>query len=230
MPVTPQLVRFGVFELDLSTGELCKNGRKLRLQEQPFRLLNMLLEHPGQVVSRDRLKEALWPADTFVDFDHSLNAAIAKLRQTLGDSADNPRFLETLARRGYRFIAPVELVNGNSAATQLIEKDHPVHSGALEDDERAPLNSRPETKILVLGWTTIPAALLAFAFWFWLRSQPGEAELVKLTDDAGLTTNPAISADGKLLAYASDRGSSGHNEYLDSATRARWKLCATNTW
>ena len=77
MPVTPQLVRFGVFELDLNTGELCKNGRKLKLQEQPYRLLSLLLEQPGQTVTRDRLKEVLWPSDTFVDFDHSLNAAIA---------------------------------------------------------------------------------------------------------------------------------------------------------
>lgn len=94
MPVNTQLVRFGVFELDLISGELCKNGRKLRLQEQPFRLLHLLLEHPGQAVTRDRLKEALWPADTFVDFDHSLNAAIGKLRQALSDSAENPRFIE----------------------------------------------------------------------------------------------------------------------------------------
>src|SRR4051812_21507602 len=107
MPVTPQLVRFGLFELDLTTSDLWKNGRKLKLQEQPARLLNLLLENPGEIVTRDKLKEALWSADTFVDFDHSLNAAIAKLRQVLGDSAENPRFIETLARRGYRFIAPV---------------------------------------------------------------------------------------------------------------------------
>jgi DNA-binding winged helix-turn-helix (wHTH) protein len=112
-------VRFGVFELDLNTGELCKNGRKLKLQEQPFRILNLLLEQPGQTVTRERLKEVLWPSDTFVDFDHSLNAAIAKLRQALGDSAENPRFIETLARRGYRFIAPVEITgNGQNRASK----------------------------------------------------------------------------------------------------------------
>ena len=85
MPVSPDLVRFGVFELDPSSGELRRNGRKLKLQEQPFRVLNLLLQEPGQAVTRDKLKESLWPADTFVDFDHSLNAAVAKLRQALGD-------------------------------------------------------------------------------------------------------------------------------------------------
>ena len=85
MPVGSELVRFGVFELDLNTGELRRNGRKLKLQEQPFQVLNLLLDQPGQVVAREKLKESLWSADTFVDFDHSLNAAIAKLRQALGD-------------------------------------------------------------------------------------------------------------------------------------------------
>ena len=100
-------VRFGTFELDLDSGELRRSGVKLKLQEQPFRLLAMLLERPGEVVTREEVRERLWSADTFVDFDHSLNTAIKKLRQALGDSAENPRFIETLARRGYRFIAPV---------------------------------------------------------------------------------------------------------------------------
>src|SRR6185503_20156203 len=103
MPVNSKPVRFGVFELDLNSGELAKNGRKSKLQEQPFRVLSLLLEARGEVITRERLKEALWPGDTFVDFDHSLNAAIAKLRQALGDSAESPRFVETVARRGYRF-------------------------------------------------------------------------------------------------------------------------------
>src|SRR6476646_7567381 len=108
MPRVPQVVRFGLFEVDLSEGTLAKNGRTIKLQEQPFRLLAMLLEQPGETVTRERLKEALWSGDTFVDFDHSLNAAVAKLRQALGDTAENSRFIETLPRRGYRFIAPVE--------------------------------------------------------------------------------------------------------------------------
>ncbi len=103
-----QIVRFGIFEADLKSGELRKNGIKIKLQEQPFQVLAMLLEHPGDVVTREDLRQRLWPADTFVDFDHSLNTAINKLREALGDSASNPRFVETLARRGYRFLAPVQ--------------------------------------------------------------------------------------------------------------------------
>ena len=102
------IVRFGVFEADLQSGELSRNGAKVRLQEQPFQILSLLLQKPGEVVTREELRARLWPADTFVDFDHGLNAAIKRLRDALGDSAENPRFVETLARRGYRFIAPVE--------------------------------------------------------------------------------------------------------------------------
>jgi DNA-binding winged helix-turn-helix (wHTH) protein len=103
----PRVVRFGTFEVDVPTGELRKNGIKLKLQEQPFQVLCILLEHPGEVVTREELRSRLWPADTFVDFDHSLNAAVKRLRDALGESADAPVFIETLARRGYRFIATV---------------------------------------------------------------------------------------------------------------------------
>ncbi len=102
-----RIVRFGVFELDLSAGELRKSGAKLRLQGQPFQVLAILLDRAGDVVTREELQKQLWPSDTFVDFDHSLNTAINKVREALGDSASSPRFVETLARRGYRFIAPV---------------------------------------------------------------------------------------------------------------------------
>jgi cholera toxin transcriptional activator len=121
-----RIARFGVFELDLAAGELRKNGAKLRLQEQPFQVLALLLERAGEVVTREELRQQLWPADTFVDFDHSLNTAVNKLRETLGDSASSPRYIETLARRGYRFIAPVQNIVGTSAA----EKDH-VGTAAL---------------------------------------------------------------------------------------------------
>ena len=103
-----RLLRFGVFELDLDAGELRKNGRRVRLQGQPFQVLVALLENAGRVVTRDDLRDKIWPADTFVDFDHSLNTAVNKIRESLGDSASSPRFVETLARRGYRFIAPVD--------------------------------------------------------------------------------------------------------------------------
>jgi TolB-like protein/Flp pilus assembly protein TadD len=106
----PRCARFGTFEVDLRTGEVRKAGLKIRLQAQPFQVLARLLEHPGEMVTREELRKKLWSTDTFVDFDHGVNTAINKIRQALGDSAENPRFVETVARHGYRFIAPVEAV------------------------------------------------------------------------------------------------------------------------
>src|SRR6202790_555643 len=110
------LLRFGVFEVDMTAGELRRNGARVRLQEQPFQVLTTLLQNAGQVVTRDELREKIWPADTFVDFDHSVNTAVNKIRESLGDSASSPRFVETLARRGYRFLAPVQPAEAKSAA------------------------------------------------------------------------------------------------------------------
>ena len=121
MPMPPssdeeKLLRFGVFQLDPAAGELRKSGARIRLQEQPFQVLAVLLENAGRVVTREDLRQKIWPADTFVDFDHSLNTAVNKIREALGDSASSPRFVETLARRGYRFIAPVNGVEAAAAA------------------------------------------------------------------------------------------------------------------
>ena len=102
-----RILCFGSFEVDVVSGELRRQGLKIRLQDQPFRLLVLLLERAGEVVTREEVREKLWPADTYVDFDHSLNTAARKVREALGDSAEAPRYVETLARRGYRFIAPV---------------------------------------------------------------------------------------------------------------------------
>ena len=108
LPSSPMLSTSGSLKLTFALGELRKHGLKVKIQEQPFRVLALLLEQPGEIVAREELRKKLWPAETFVDFEHGLNAAINKLREALGDSADNPRFVETLHRRGYRFIAPVE--------------------------------------------------------------------------------------------------------------------------
>src|SRR5260370_22797498 len=102
--LAPKFVRFGIYEVDLRTSELRKHGRKIRLQEQPCRILAILLEQRGEVVTRAELRKRLWSDDTFVDFDHSLNTAIMPLREALTDSADNPRFIETLPRHGHRLI------------------------------------------------------------------------------------------------------------------------------
>src|SRR5271156_7239459 len=102
--------RFGAFEVDMRSGEVRKHGIRLKLQGQPFQVLAHLLEHPGEVVTREELRQKLWPGDTFVDFDTGLNSAIKKLRDALSDSAEEPRFIETLPRRGYRWLVPVECV------------------------------------------------------------------------------------------------------------------------
>jgi cholera toxin transcriptional activator len=131
----PRVVRFGVFEADLRSGELRKSGARVRLQEQPFQVLAQLISRPGEIVTRDQLRQKLWPADTFVDFDHSLNTAINKIREALGDSASNPRFVETLARRGYRFIAPVQ-----SAPTAAVATNNGISQPGAQ---RAPVAAAP---------------------------------------------------------------------------------------
>jgi DNA-binding winged helix-turn-helix (wHTH) protein len=143
-----RLYRFGLYEADLRSGELRKNGAKLKLQEQPFQVLAMLLKRPGEVVTREELRQRLWPADTFVDFDHSLNTAINKLRDALGDQAANPRFIETLAKRGYRFIAPVQATcvqNGNSVevAPPLSVPPLDRQRGGVPDPTQRPPDAPP---------------------------------------------------------------------------------------
>src|SRR5882757_11285019 len=107
---TTRVWRFGVFEVDAADGELRRGGKPVKMREQSFRILVFLLEHSGEIVTRESLRGVLWPSDTFVDFDHSLNTAVMKLRDALGDSADTPLYIETLPKRGYRFIAPMTVV------------------------------------------------------------------------------------------------------------------------
>jgi len=143
-------VRFGVFEADMEAGELRKHGLRLKLSEQPFQILAMLVARPGEVVPREVLRERLWPSDTFVDFDHGLNNAVMRLREVLGDSSDHPRFIETLPRRGYRFIAPVEFKHSSfenpSPEPVAVEKsvgipDLPSQTGSGE--HQPPANIAP---------------------------------------------------------------------------------------
>jgi DNA-binding winged helix-turn-helix (wHTH) protein/Tol biopolymer transport system component len=189
------IVRFGLYEVDLQTGELRRNGQKVRLQEQPFQVLAMLLEKPG-VVTREELRARLWPSDTFVDFDHGLNAAVKRLRDALGDSAENPRFVETLARRGYRFIAPVE-ANLTQAGTS--------------NKETAEM-SRPAPKRNWWLASAVATILLAVAAAGWFA---GRKSVVAVSpENRALTGNPendpiwqaAISPDGKYLAFTENGG------------------------
>jgi DNA-binding winged helix-turn-helix (wHTH) protein len=139
-----RMMRFGVFELDRSAGELRKNGVKLRLQGQPFQVLVLLLDHAGKVVTREDIQRQLWASDTFVDFDHSLNTAINKVREALGDSASSPRYVETLARRGYRFIAPVQ----SDGAAEISEHTPALSAARIETTAVA---IHPELEVPIPG-------------------------------------------------------------------------------
>jgi len=130
------LIRFGQFEADLRTGELRKRGSRLRMQDQPFQVLAILLAKPGELVTREELQQKLWQQDTFVDFDHGLNTAINKIREALGDSANEPQYVETLPKRGYRFIAPVE-----TAATISTTSSEEIT--AVSPDLQKDINSLP---------------------------------------------------------------------------------------
>jgi len=190
---SPRIVRFGTFEVDLPAGELRKGGVKLKLTGQPFQVLSILLECPGEVVTRDELQKRLWP-DTFVDVDHNLNTAINKIREVLGDSAESPRFVETLPRRGYRFVAPVD----GAQTTDL-----PGGLG-VQQESRMPWARRTSILFVVL-------VLLATAGLFiYKRSQSPTSSpqraLTRITFDDGLQISATWSPDGRFIAYSSSRG------------------------
>lgn len=154
-----KLFRFGVFEADARTGELRKQGRLVPLPGQPFDILMMLLEQPGELVSRTQIRERLWPDGTFVDFDHSLNTAMNKIRDVLGDSASSPRFIETLARRGYRFIAQVQIDPGVSAPISV--EPLPPTGGVVQTGSPsvlAPETVPPVAQTLLTGSHELPRA------------------------------------------------------------------------
>lgn len=143
-----RLYRFGLYEADASAGELRKNGRKVKLQEQPLRVLLLLLQRPGTLLTREEIRRALWSDDTFVDFDHSLNTVVNKLRDALDDAAANPRFIETLARRGYRFIAPVGVVGEGAAASPNLVPQARSRSSLLTHPDELPTASRATVRLL----------------------------------------------------------------------------------
>lgn len=218
-------VRFGVFEANLASAELRKNGQKIKLQDQPFQVLTILLENPGEIVTREQFRATLWPADTFVDFDHGLNAAIKRLRDALGDSADSPLFVETLARRGYRFIAPVtgpangNGSNGSHSATVVAP---PVAAPALPASA-APVIPEAKTvpaapvrsNLLVRHWIlalSAVALLIAGTIAGWIAAhrltqklQPSEWRLTNNPSDDPILS-VALSPDSKYFAFADRSG------------------------
>jgi Tol biopolymer transport system component/DNA-binding winged helix-turn-helix (wHTH) protein len=192
----PRLIRFGVFEVDPEAGELRKQGLKIKLQEQPFQVLALLLEQPGRVVTRDELQNKLWSTETFVDFEHGVNTAISKIREALGDSAENPRFVETLARRGYRFIAPVVGVGG-------VRPNVGAGLAPSADGEGKAL----PYKFAALAAIVVIAVALGVAGWFWFRrlratTPEGPLTAVPLTSYAGTEQSPSFSPDGNEVAFS----------------------------
>jgi DNA-binding winged helix-turn-helix (wHTH) protein len=191
MEFSPKTVRFGDFEVDPGAGELRKHGLRLRLQEQPFQVLMALLERPGEVVTREELVRRLWPDGTFVDFDRGLNAAVTRLRQALSDSAESPRYVETVARRGYRLI-----------------------STTLRESEVAtPLTIRRDRHVRKWQAALAALALLAGAgIWWLLNKSPAGTPLpdqplavIPLTTEPGIAMTPSFSPDGNQVAFQWDQ-------------------------
>ena len=158
------MTRFGPFELDLRTGELLRDGAKVPLQDKPFQILALLLRRPGELITREALRSELWSADTFVDFEHGLNTAVKKLRQALGDSAESPRFVETLPRRGYRFIAPID--TPDTAAPQLPDRA-PVPEELVEGATEKQRSWRGRAV-----WAAVATVGLVIAASVWPRREP----------------------------------------------------------
>ena len=193
---TSQVIRFATFEVDVQAGELRKGGLKLKLSGQPFQVLAILLERPGGVFTREELQKRLWP-DTFVDVDHNLNTAINKIREVLGDSAESPRFVETLPRRGYRFIAPLDSDGNGAKAASITTTD----------------TAAPRRWQILGGAALLFGALTLLAgsgFLVYKRrhapASPKQRTLTRVTFNDGLQTGATWSPDGRFLAYSSDRG------------------------
>ena len=211
-PQTAEKLVFGCFEVNLATAEVFRRGRKLRLSGQPAQVLVILLQRAGQLVTREELHLLLWPEETFVDFDHGLNNCINRIREVLGDSATVPEWIETLPKRGYRFVAPVRLVEGT--AEESCKQPEPPVAPGIEA-------SRPQTRSSPF-WTTrrrwLPFAIVIFAtvavlgtaWWmrqrdyFWKNPLDG-AKIERLTDFEGDEFDADISPDGKFAIFSSDR-------------------------
>src|SRR5215467_1010781 len=181
--------RFGVFEVDFLSGELRKRGIKIPIQGQPLQVLQMLVEHSGEVVTRQDLRERLWPADTFVDFENGLNNAINKLRLALGDSSNNPRFVETLSRRGYRFIAPLQEWPRESQD----EREPAIRS------ETGP--GRRVSLVTVGAFAVLAASGLLALYWFFPARPPNATRLAQLTDSVAVEPWGQLVTDGARLYF-----------------------------
>jgi eukaryotic-like serine/threonine-protein kinase len=214
-------LRFGQLELDVSEGKLFKRGLSVHLENHPLHILGALLEHPGEVVSREDLHTSLWPEGTYVDFDEGLNTAIKKLRYALGDSAENPTFIETIPRRGYRFVAPVSQVTHAESAPQPtnpeLSREGRYRSAAKTSATWGILPQRTEPRPRLHRWAIASAAvavLLIVSVIFWLAKSRQSSQILPnlklrqltINSSESLLTSGAISPDGKYLAYTDSKG------------------------
>lgn len=220
-PQTGTVIRFGEFEADIRLGELRKNGAKVKVQELPFRALKLLLGHPNEVLSREEFRQALWPQGVFVDFDHGISSAINRLRDALGDSADNPIFIQTVERRGYRWIAPiyVPLPAVRPGPVLVKQQEEP------QEEKGAKLTSRP---LLEWRWLLLPAAVVLLALWtIWPTHPAAKAGTTKLATVSRTSSSAhrSDSADAEQFYlkgrfYWEKRTPEGLNQALDYFTQA----------
>ena len=199
-----EILSFGVFELDLTAEELRRKGMRVRLPRQAFQVLAMLLSRPGDLVTREQLKKRLWPTDTYGDYEHGLNAALNRVREALDDSAENPTFIETLPRRGYRFMVPV--IRASREATETRVGTEAAPPLVLRDKQRNP-SMRPLVLLTAVAAIILVVAASVFVY-EGHRVAPAAAQrlLTRLTFDDGLQIGASWSPDGRFIAYSSNRG------------------------
>jgi len=241
-----QAWRFGVFEVDARSMELRRGGTPVKIREQSFNILVFLLEHSGELVTREDLRRVLWPSDTFVDFDHSLNTAVMKLREALGDSADTPLYIETIPKRGYRFIAPVSQAadvrneptrnegNCDSVSPPIAPSDGGVASPEQLAEELSPAPPKSKQSTSDRVWLKIGAGIFAIAIvvlaavvgyrWNRLRQQNPQEQAaltpVPFTALPGRATSPAFSPDGSRIAFAWNGDPKGGTKGFDLYVKA----------
>ena len=226
-PQLPSIVRFGAYEADLLSGELRKSGIRLKLQDRPFQILAILLEQPGIVVTREQLQKRLWPEDTFVDFEHGLNTAINKLRDALSDQADNPRFIETLPKRGYRFVAPVSVSSAPRAHLHAVAPANaptpfpsPIppaeNPSAVSSSGASAATPKPRLSTYLAGsaMLLLCVALLAAGYFFSRSRGASEPSEIRIAPLNGLPreSDASFSPDGNQVAFvwAGEKGGYAH--------------------
>ena len=225
-----RIVRFGTFEADLGAGELRKSGAKIKVHGQPFEVLVLLLERPGEIVPREELRQRLWPTDTFVDFDHGVNTAINRLREALGDSAENPRYIETVPRRGYRFVAPVETQNSANSGSTVPPSRTSSSESIPAGSQVAPRSYGRRAKLLasaVVVAITLPVILGVSSVWKrWLgRHSPPRIQslavlpLVNLSSDA----DQDFFTDGMTEELTTDLGKIGALRVISRTSSMQYK-------